>query len=499
MGAPVSGRGTRLRSLRVFARRRPALFLTLAALAWLATGPLVRAMSDAGPPRVPGSAFEPKVLPDRIVLTPGADPAREMAVAYRTSPEQERSEAQLARAIDGPALEEAAEPVGGSTPPRAIDSRNGPALYHHIRFSDLQPETVYAYRLKGAAGWSEWFQFKTAADAPQPFRFLYLGDMQNGILSESSRVLRQAFRDNGGIELVLHAGDLVDQRDDLDHDDEWGEWNAAAAYHYAVVPQIPAAGNHEYDNVLTPNPSGRRRLGAYWPLQFALPDNGAPSAKATTYFVDYQDVRFIVLDGTSALDLGTLDDQARWLDRTLAHSKAAWNIVIFHQPIFSCARPEDSKELKAVWKPILEQRNVDLVLQGHDHCYSRLTAESRAAPPESEKPSADSAAGPVYMVSIAGTKMYALNDRSERESDRAAEATQLYQIVDVFSQRLSVRVYTATGRLYDGFDIERGQDGRKSVSESGEALLAERRCEAGLNPDGTACGLRTKRASFFGR
>jgi hypothetical protein len=485
------------RPLQLALRRRPAVSLLTAAVAWAATAAFVGAMSDGGPPRSPGAPFAPRAAPDRIVLTPGADPSRAMAVAYRTSAEQVSSEAQLARAVDGPTLEETAEVVRGATPPRAIASRNGPALYHHIRFSDLEPDTVYAYRLKGAEGWSEWFQFKTAANAARPFRFLYLGDMQNGILSESSRVLRQAFRDNGGIELVLHAGDLVDQRDDLDHDDEWGEWNAAAGYQYAVIPQIPAAGNHEYDNVLTPVPNARRRLGSYWPLQFALPDNGAPSATATTYFVDYQNVRFIVLDGTSALDLGTLDDQARWLDRTLARSKAAWNVVIFHQPIFSCARPEDSNDLNTVWKPVLERRKVDLVLQGHDHCYRRSTAEQQQGPRVSDD-SASEAAVPVYMVSVAGAKMYGLNDRAEGEMDRAAEATQLYQIVDVASDQLSVRVYTATGRLYDGFDIKRTHDGRKLVSETG-ALIAERRCEGGKGPDGADCGVRTKRASFFGR
>lgn len=487
-----------VRRVRFLIRRRPALAFFAAAVAWIATITLVSAMAGAGPPRSAGAPFAPRPLPDRIVLTPGADPRREMAVAYRTDPEQLLSEAEIAPALDGPTLQEVAASVLGSSPPRRIDSRNGPALYHQIRFSGLEPDTVYAYRLKGAAGWSEWHQFKTAAVAPRPFRFLYLGDMQNRILADGARVVRQAFRDHGRIELVLHAGDLVDQRDDLDHDDEWGEWNAAAGYLYAGIPQMPAAGNHEYDNVLSPNRGDRRRLGAYWPLQFALPANGSAAAKATTYFVDYQGVRFVVLDGTSALDLKTAENQARWLDRTLAGSKATWNVVLFHQPIFSCARPEDSAELKAVWKPILDRRKVDLVLQGHDHCYSRLSTEGAGSADEPRSARGE-IAGPVYMVSIAGAKMYGLNDRTALHSDRAAEATQLYQIVDATGERLRVRVYTATGRLYDGFDIERGPNGRNIVRETGETLIAERRCEEALGPDGTTCGVRTKKAALFGR
>ena len=34
-------------------------------------------------------------------------------------------------------------------------------------------------------------------------------------------------------------------------------------------------------------------------------------AKRTTYWFDYQDVRVVVIDGTSALDLGTAKAQAR--------------------------------------------------------------------------------------------------------------------------------------------------------------------------------------------
>ncbi len=469
--------------------RRSYFSFLVATMAWLGAAAFVGAMVAAAPSRSAGTPFAPRDLADRIALSPGADPAREMAVAYRTSPDQTRSLAQLARAVDGPALEELAVAIEGRAPPRAIESANGPAFYHQIRFANLEPDTMYAYRLKGAAGWTEWLQFKTASSAPKPFRFLYLGDVQDGILSEGSRVVRQAFGAHGAIELVLHAGDLVDQRDNLDHDDEWGEWNAAAGYHYAVVPQIPAAGNHEYDNLLLPDAGSRRRLGAYWPLQFALPPNGAPSTSETTYYVDYQGVRFIILDGTSAIELGTIEGQTRWLDRALASSKAAWNVILLHQPIFSCGRPRDTETLKAAWKPVFEKRKVDLVLQGHDHCYSRMTAEPMRGASRKMK-------GPVYMVSVAGAKMYALTDRAAAHADRAAEGTQLYQIIDVASDRLDVRVYTATGQLYDAFGIERGADGGNLLREGDEVLIAERLCEDGVSADGSTCRLRSKKIGF---
>lgn len=463
--------------------------LLLAAALTAITTPAMAQERTAPVPRSTGLPYAPRNLPDRIVLTPGADPAREMAVAFRTDPAQTAAQAQLAVAVDGPTLEEQARTITGTSTP--IDSANGPARYHQLRFTGLNPDTVYAYRVKGSAGWSEWFQFRTAAADAKPFRFLYLGDIQNGILTYASRVIRQGFLSHGGIQLVAHAGDLVAQRDDLDHDDEWGEWNQAGGYNYSSVPQLPATGNHEYVDVLKPDGSESRKLGPYWPVQFALPANGADGVKATTYFVDYQGVRFIVLDGTSAIDLGTMAAQTRWLDATLASSRAKWNVVLFHQPVFTCARPNDTAEIKAAWKPVFDKRNVDLVLQGHDHCYARLTSEQGRA--VAAKAHADGAVkGPVYLVSVTGSKMYGLNSRARTQPDRTAEATELYQIVDVDGASLKFRTFTASGKLYDGFDLIKGADGRNRLTETAEPKIAERFCTGAVGPDGGKCVARAK-------
>lgn len=465
--------------------------LPLIALLAAAAVPAALPAQNAAQPPIPrsvGTPYAARNLPDRIILTPAADTSRGMAVAYRTDAAQSASEAQIAIAVDGPTLEEKARLVTGPVG-TAKDSANGPALYHQIRFDNLTPDTVYAYRLKGSAGWTEWLQFRTASAAAKPFRFLYLGDIQNGILTYASRVIRQAFHAHGGIELVAHAGDLAAQRDDLDHDDEWGEWNQAGGYNWSIVPQLPATGNHEYVDVAQPDGTESRKLGPYFPLQFALPDNGVPGLK-TTYFVDYQGVRFIILDGTSAIDLGTMKAQTDWLDATLASSKAKWNVVLFHQPVFTCARPQDTAQIKAAWKPVFDRRRVDLVLQGHDHCYSRLTSEAgREASAQARSNGA--LQGPVYLVSVTGSKMYGLNDRARTQPDKTAEATELYQVVDVDGDALKFRTYTASGKLYDGFDLQKRSDGNH-LTDTSEPTIAMRSCTGNIGPDGGKCVARGK-------
>ncbi|WP_448578203.1 fibronectin type III domain-containing protein [Thermaurantiacus sp.] len=434
-------------------------------------------------PRAPGRPYAPRALPDRIVLAPGADPSREMAVSWRTDAAQTIAEAEIAPLRPAPNFGLGARAVRGESV--ETSSENGAAVWHRARFSGLSPGTAYAYRVKGAGGWSEWQQFRTAAEGPEPFRFIYLGDTQNGILSLASLAWRRALLMAGDPALMLHAGDLVDQRDDLVPDDEWGEWNAAGGWALATVPQLVAAGNHEY--VMR---GGVRELGRHWPLQFALPDNGAPGVERTSYAVDWQGVRFIMLDGTSALELGTLAAQTAWLEAQLQRPKLDWTVVTFHQPIFTCARPQDTPKLKEAWVPLFERHGVDLVLQGHDHCYSRLTAaKGREASAKARK--AGRPQGPVYLVSVAGSKQYGLNDRADRQPDRAAEDSMLFQIVEVERARLTLRAFTADGALYDGFTLARGRDGRNRLSEVAP-LPAERRCRDGRNADGFPCTARKR-------
>jgi hypothetical protein len=62
------------------------------------------AATPASPlPHSPGTPYAASGLADRIVLTPGANPAREMAVTFRTDTHQQASQLQLAVALDGPA------------------------------------------------------------------------------------------------------------------------------------------------------------------------------------------------------------------------------------------------------------------------------------------------------------------------------------------------------------------------------------------------------------
>ena len=270
--------------------------------------------------------------------------------------------------------------------------------------------------------------------------------------------------------LALFAGDLVSGGDGED-DNEWGEWFEANESLPTSMAVAPAPGNHEYFEEFEDTPRERRVLGAHWPLQFALPGNGAPGAERTSYWFDYQDVRVAVIDGTSALDLGTAQAQARWLDGVLAASPHRWNIVVTHQPFYSPRAGRDNALLRKHLLPVIRRHAVDLVLQGHDHVYGRRLP--------GEAPT------PVFVVSVAGAKQYRLSEQAQRTMRPVAEDTQLFQVVRIDGAHLRYEARTATGRLYDAFEL-RDDGSAKSLVDLPEGRIDERRCERAKTLKGRA-------------
>jgi hypothetical protein len=359
----------------------------------------------------------------------------------------------------------------GMTRPRVTE--NGLAHHHSVTFDNLRPDTLYAYRVRGHDTWSEWYQFRTARE-DGPFSFLYFGDAQNSVRSHFSRVIREAFMEVSRPALVLHAGDLVNQRAGI-HDDEWGEWFEAGGFLHAMVPSMPVTGNHEFINVVDENGDTRRVLTDLWEAQFTVPGNGPPGHRDTVYFVDYQGVVFVVLDSTRALeDEESARLQASWLDDVLSRHPRRWVIVSHHHPMHSVSLGRDNPELRKHWQPLYQRHGVDLVLQGHDHVYGRGTNLPEGAT------LVDNTVGTVYVVSVAGPKMYLVAEPARDHYERVGEDVQLYQVIRVEANRLVFESRTVTGQLYDAFDIQRLPDGRNQLIDRLPPGMIERTC---LNPN----------------
>jgi hypothetical protein len=397
------------------------------------------------------SRYEATAFPDRIILTATQDPARNQTVNWRTRTSVTQAYAQISKAVDTPALHLSTDLIAGTT--QALTDVNGPAHHHHVTFSGLEPDTLYAYRVRGDNTWSEWFQFRTAKAGFEPHTAIYFGDAQNAIKAHFSRVIREAFSTAPRAQVMVHAGDLVNSRDDR-NDDEWGEWFDAGSFINSMIVNVAAPGNHEYME----HPNGPRTLLPQWAAHMKYPDNGPDPLKSTVYYMDYQGVRYISLDSQQALqDEQMMLAQAQWLRQVLANNPNNWTVVTYHHPMFSVSLGRDNPRLRQHWQPLFDEFNVDLVLQGHDHTYGRGENVPTGASGQL------SSAGPMYVVSVSGPKMYMIGESAPETMDRLAEDTQLFQIIRFENSQIVYEARTATGELYDAFDIVRQADRSKII------------------------------------
>ena len=386
------------------------------------------------------------VRPERVILNLTADPATEMAVTWRSAPGRS-GQVQYARATDGPDFVKAPMTVAARTDDATLAVREDPAFraaYHSAVLKGLEPDTVYAYRVGDGADWSEWFQFRTAAREAKPFRFIYMGDMQNQILSEASRTLRMAFRQAGDAAFTIHAGDLINRHDS---DAEWGEWFAAGGFLYAQTPQMPTPGNHEY--VRDEAARAGSSINGQWRRQFTLPENGpadVPASRETSWYTDYQGLRLISIDSMQVdRDEAARKAIVKWLDGLLASNPNRWTVMFLHFPLFSSDPDRDNPKVRAALKPLIDKYHVDLVLQGHDHGYARGAIGI-------DGPVADGQ-GATYAVSVAGPKMYDVG--ALPWARKSASRTQAFQVIDVSPDVLTYHAYTATGEDLDSVTLRK--------------------------------------------
>ncbi|GAA4283340.1 hypothetical protein GCM10022261_08710 [Brevibacterium daeguense] len=306
----------------------------------------------------------------RLVLNPTTTPGTSVAVNFSAPPA-------LSYTIE---LE---NPDGAI---RAVTTqRDGFYLVKHTWsavIEGLEPSTEYRYRIvqdETTAG--DWHSFTTAASDAEPFEFLYFGDAQEGLDDEWPPVIRAGFEYAPDAALSLHSGDLVNY---ANIQSEWDDWFAALGEDAAGRLVMPVPGNHETYVDLDMS---------HFRQNFTLPRNGV--TEETSYYYDYQGVRFVGLDGNRDLQA-----QADWLDEVLADNPHPWSVVTAHQPVYSTAVGRNEPEVRAAFGPVIEEHNVDLVLQGHDHTYARGHHNDSVTDEEGVTD------GPVYVVSNAGPKYY---------------------------------------------------------------------------------------------
>lgn len=378
-------------------------------------------------------------IPGRIILNLTQTPASSQAVTWRTPSIATNSRAEIAKATGSPDFATKASTTPALNETVTLDD-NSIVFSHSVVFKELTPGTLYAYRVGNGTVWSEWNQFRTAQNTFTPFSFVYFGDPQEQVKSLCSRTFRTAFSTAPDAAFWHFVGDLVDNGD---KDREWEELFDAIGFIPRVTPMILVPGNHEY-------PDRRRikgdafRIFPLWRPQFTLPENGPKGLEETAYFLDYQGVRFIMLNGNEQLEV-----QAQWLETILADNPQPWTIAAIHQPIYSTGHRGRDHRRQELFVPIFDRFSVDLVLQGHDHTYARTKrlVSGQAIVGQNR--------GTVYVTSVSGPKSYPVNHRYDPLMEVTATGQQLFQVIRVDNNTLTCEAFDSAGNRLDKFQLKK--------------------------------------------
>ena len=392
----------------------------------------------------------PTKFPDHVVLSATEDPSTSIAINWRTEADNKVGFVELALAGPGPYFKKNSKKYKAER--TVVDSQEAyndgfKASYFEVKIDQLIPNKIYAYRVGNFHFKSEWHHFKTANNQPIPISFLYVGDAQNYILELWSRVIRNAYKTAPDADFFIHAGDLVDEgHEEID----WNEWFAAGSFIHSEIPAIAVPGNHEYRYLDGSVYSQDKVLSVQWDAQFGFPKNGPKGLDKTCYYIDYPDLKIIALNSNVAIKR-----QAKWLREILKSNDKKWIVVTYHHPVFSASTGRDNPEIRSLWQPIFEEYNIDLALQGHDHSYARGAIYEK--PVVKNENHGGNIIGPVYVVSVSGGKMYSVNksgwDEYGATQAKNGERIQLFQHISIDGDRLTYRSFTATGELFDRFEL----------------------------------------------
>lgn len=377
-------------------------------------------------------------LPYSIVTTFKGNPSEARAFAWTTDNPEAASIVQLVSGSEPASWNtEAIITFQGQT--TLLEINNKKLGTHKAEATGLLPGTTYTYRVGSGESnsWSTPAQFTTAAQADtRSFTFLNLTDSQGTTKPDFKlwgNTLNKAFELYPNARFVIHNGDLTENADDSNG---WRYLLEQAMPWSASIPFMPVVGNNDVWKEAGAAPLTSR---------FNLPANGA-NGVAGSYSFDYGTVHVAVLNTEDDIDA-----QTKWLDADLAATKQPWLIVAFHRPLYGGSTYKKIKD----WGEIIDRNKVDLVLQGHNHEYSRSYPLRDGKVIGSANKPVKAHAGTIYVVTnTSGPKF---NEKKEDQFYHAVHfqnGEQMFAAITVAGETLTYTAYTSDGSQMDTFSVQ---------------------------------------------
>ena len=254
---------------------------------------------------------------------------------------------------------------------------------HKAIATNLTPGTAYSWRVGYEGHWSPIAHFRTQSAAQGEYSFLYMTDshIQDAEYVENAKWCATAAANTvPEARFCLFPGDFVETGTNANSEWEWERWFEEAIRPVIMqMPIVPTDGNHDDSPLLNYD------YHFNTPTDFAMsvPASYRPQFHGITYSFVYGDVLFLVYslqdwwrssDGEASMKSTYLsNDVRRWFRQEIEkHPNTKYRVTLSHKNIFSGSGHSVDAEtplFRELMLPVLKECEIDLAIQGHDHCY----------------------------------------------------------------------------------------------------------------------------------
>jgi hypothetical protein len=289
--------------------------------------------------------------------------------------------------------------------------QNNNTDFHKIYIDKLKPSQKYYYKVISNEIESDIYSFYTSFNDNESIKFIVYGDTR-GVWDNwknASIIAQEIEKENPYF--TLHTGDIVNDGRNIS---QWIDFFSISKYiHNCTL--YPVIGNHEYYNESYLK-YFKITKDCYW------------------YSFDNGPVHFVGLDSNKRNRYNP--NQTIWLIKDLMNNEKSFTIVFFHHPPYSSGNHGSTYPIRFIWSPIFSYFNVDIVFNGHDHCYERGRVNNVN-----------------YIVSGGGgAPLYKVN---EKWWTIYSEKTFHYCLINVDQFSLTIEIKKPDGFIIDTFSIEK--------------------------------------------
>ncbi len=253
---------------------------------------------------------------------------------------------------------------------------------HKAQATELTPGTVYSWRVGFGEYWSEIAQFVTKDANQGDFSFLYMSDshiQDYEYINEAYKCAYAVAKNEPDAKFCLFPGDFADTGGDTNSEWQWEQWfDGSMRPALNKMAFVPTDGNHDDSKSLNYD----YHFNTDW--SFASMAETKPQFQGITYSFVYGDVLFLVYSlqdwwrtpGTSEEGMQSsylsVDVRNWFLDQIEKYPNTKYRVTVSHKNIFSGAGHHTDDEcplIRNMMLPIFKECEIDLAIQGHDHCY----------------------------------------------------------------------------------------------------------------------------------